>query len=81
MVARMVDGVDFGQLLERSDQAFLCRRAQRRLRAALVLNLLQAAALAGLLWGWVFTSGSKRPRHRVRPLFFWKGNHEIHSVI
>ena len=59
MGTRMVDGIDVGQLLERSDQAFACRRAQRRLRASLVLNVLQAVALAGLFLSWVSASGSK----------------------
>lgn len=49
MAARVVDGIDIGRLLERSDQAFECRRAKRWLRASVVLNLLLAALLGTLV--------------------------------
>jgi hypothetical protein len=53
MGARVVDGVSLDDLLNRADQAFQCRVLRRWLRASVVLNFLLAAAVAGLLVGFL----------------------------
>lgn len=42
-------GIDYGEILRRADAMSECERTRRWLRASVVLNMLLAAAVAGLL--------------------------------